>query len=72
MLFTVPIGRSFFGWGTVTLPFLVGCVNWWCDPTVLVSTQPSALSFLMIAVLFMMCKYTQLSALHKPTHELFS
>ena len=28
MLFIVPIGRSFFGRGTVTMPGLAACVKW--------------------------------------------
>lgn len=41
-----PKDRSFFGCGTVRrlLPF----INWWCDPTILRSSQPSFFNFLSI------------------------
>ena len=52
MLRTVGSGRSFLGWGTVTLPGLVGCLNWWCEPTTCTKYQPSALSCLRMSVLF--------------------
>jgi hypothetical protein len=42
----VPIGRSFFGCGTVTRAFPF--TYWWCDPAVALSTHPSRLRRWMI------------------------
>jgi len=47
MLLSVPIGISFLGCGTVTMPGLFGCLKCWCDPLVRTSTHPSALRVLM-------------------------
>jgi len=41
MLPTVPFGISFLGWGTVTIPFLVGCLKWWWLPLVRTNCHPS-------------------------------
>lgn len=49
MLATVLGDRSFFGWGTVTVPFFVSCWKWWCEPLVRFNSQPSALRILMIS-----------------------
>lgn len=52
----VPIGKSFLGWGTVTLrPFFS---NWWCDPTAFLKFQPSCFRRLIIFLLFLsICNY---------------
>src|SRR3954465_7550624 len=47
MLLTVPIGKSFAGCGTVTVPFFVGCLRCRCEPFDRTSNQPSAFSALM-------------------------
>src|SRR5689334_21309443 len=44
MLFSVPSGMSFCGWGTVTMPTFVGCLKCWCEPLVRASAHPSARS----------------------------
>ena len=44
MLFSVPSGMSFRGWGTVTIPTFVGCLKCWCEPFVRASAHPSARS----------------------------
>ena len=49
MFLSVPIGKSLAGCFTVTLPGLVGCLNWWCDPFTFTSCQPSASKRLMIS-----------------------
>ena len=47
---TVPIGTSFFGCGTVTMPGRVGWEKWWCDPLMRASTHPAASSLEMISL----------------------
>lgn len=37
---------------TVTLTFLVGSLNWWCEPTACTKYQPSTLICWMMSVLF--------------------
>lgn len=44
MLFTVPMGRSFFGWGTGIEFGLVGCLKMWWLPVTRFSTHPAASS----------------------------
>lgn len=44
MLFSVPSGMSFRGWGTVTMPTFVGCLKCWCEPLVRARAHPSARS----------------------------
>lgn len=39
--------RSFVGCLTVTIPFFVGCLYWWCEPFVRASVQPSAVRIWM-------------------------
>ena len=48
MLFSVPIEKSLRGCGTVTLPGLVECVKWTCEPVCPTLCQPAAYSRLMI------------------------
>src|SRR5262249_38284191 len=48
MLLRVPIGKSFAGCFTVTIPFFVGCLKWWWEPLTRASLQPSASKSLMI------------------------
>lgn len=47
MLPTVPFGISFLGWGTVTIPILVGCLKWWWLPLVRTKCHPSFCNILI-------------------------
>lgn len=52
MLLKVPFFKSLFGWGTVTRPFLVLCLNCTWEPFRATSNQPFLFSFLMTSRLF--------------------
>jgi len=52
---SVPMGRSFFGCGTVTRPGFSECVNWMWLPSCPTLRHPSAVSRLMISLLVTVC-----------------
>src|SRR5688500_14944408 len=58
MLRSVPTGKSRFGSGTVTRPFLTGCLNCAWLPLRATSFQPSASRSLITPRLCMVCIYT--------------
>lgn len=41
MLLSVPIGKSFAGCFTVTIPGLARWLNWWCEPFTRTTVHPS-------------------------------
>ena len=56
----VPIGISFLGWGTVTLPLIFGCRNCMWEPEVVTFCHPFCLRILIIDRPSMMCNNTHL------------
>jgi hypothetical protein len=69
ILFAVGKGKSFFGCGTVTLPVLLACLNWWCEPLTCTKNQPSCCMSLIKSLLFM--NHT-VKIIHNNTHNLDS
>src|ERR1039457_2706691 len=64
MLFSVPIGISRFGCGTVVLPFFVGCLNCLWLPTCLTSYQPSFSKSLITSRLCMFPRVVYIHTVH--------